>query len=175
MGVLTLRKRPEVFASKLPSLGNGPHLAAVLATEVDETLRQRGRLRNLRVALRALLAAHLWERGWVCHVRHREACESTGTAASGDGRPHFRRSRASHTSPHCVQRKDTKWAVNVAISATVAEHSGHGSTLRPGSAPGNWIMVSGTVTQARLFSNDTDVRMALIRKHHGAGSATLST
>lgn len=43
------------------------------------------------------------------------------------GRGHFRRSRTIHTSPHFVQRSDTKCGVNAATAAAVAAHAGQGS------------------------------------------------
>jgi len=46
-------------AGELPSLRNHPHLAAVATAEIHEAPGQRGRLRNLCVALRALLAPGL--------------------------------------------------------------------------------------------------------------------
>ena len=83
---------------------------------------------------------------------HRDGCKAVGACEGCSvGRPHCRRSRAIQTSPHCVQRREAKCSVKAAMAAAVAEHSGHRPTLRAGSAPGNWIMVSETVTQARPF------------------------
>jgi len=83
---------------------------------------------------------------------HRDGCKAVGACEGCSvGRPHCRRSRTIQTSPHCVQRRETKCSVKAAMAAAVAEHSGHRPTLRAGSAPGNWIMVSETVTQARPF------------------------
>jgi hypothetical protein len=45
-------------------------------------------------------------------------------------RSDFLRSRSSHTSPHAVQRSDTKCGVSVATAVALPSHLGHCSTLR---------------------------------------------
>ncbi len=148
----------------LPTFRDDPDLTAVAAAEIGKAFRQRGGLRRLRVTLRAVLRSDLRERGGVCHVHHGKDGNATRAGAASGVCAHLRRSRTSHTSPHSVQRRDTKCALRAAMTAAVAVHSGHGSTLRAGSAPGNWIMVSETVAQARPFSNHREIRVALIRK-----------